>query len=200
MRQPFPPQGLACAVRGATLTPAIKCCLRHMPALALRRYAIPLKNIRLRKNPSKNIPCNSNKLRPFAFAARRARFGRPRQHAPHYFLRRFADRCARCLPVPLINEACHAHWENNTTALVQVGKCEKKYLSRQAYQRHFNAPLPRSPAICAQRTLCRHYIQHTLSVARRLFMRRKLKAHKENCPQTNNPHKKNGCALSPRVL
>lgn len=157
------PQDLASAMRGAhTLTPAIKCCLRHMPALALRRYAIPLKTYACAKSPilQKNIPCNCNKLRPFVFAARRARFWLPRQRTPHYFLHRFADRGARCLPVPLINETRHTHWENNTTALVQVGKCEKKYLSRQAYQRHFSAPLPRSPTICSQRTLWRHCIQH----------------------------------------
>ena len=46
------PQDLASAVRGAhTLTPAIKCCLRHMPALALRRYAIPLKTYACAKSP-----------------------------------------------------------------------------------------------------------------------------------------------------
>ena len=69
------PQDLASAVRGAhTLTPAIKCCLRHMPALALRRYAIPLKTYACAKSPilQKNIPCNCNKLRPFVFAARGA--------------------------------------------------------------------------------------------------------------------------------
>ena len=74
MHPPFPPQGLACAARGATLTPAIKCCLRHMPAPALRRYAIPLKTYACAKSPilQKNIPCNCNKLRPFVFAARGA--------------------------------------------------------------------------------------------------------------------------------
>ena len=48
--------------------------LRHMPALALRRYAIPLKTYACAKSPilQKNIPCNCNKLRPFAFAARGA--------------------------------------------------------------------------------------------------------------------------------
>ena len=69
------PQDLASVVRGAhTLTPAIKCCLRHMPALALRRYAIPLKTYACAKSPilQKNIPCNCNKLRPFVFAARGA--------------------------------------------------------------------------------------------------------------------------------
>lgn len=146
------PQDLACAVRGAhTLTPAIKCCLRHMPALALRRYAIPLKTYACAKSPilQKNIPCNCNKLRPFVFAARRARFWLPRQRTPHYFLHRFADRGARCLPVPLINETRHTHWENNTTALVQVENAKKStcpakhtngILARPCHARRQSAP------------------------------------------------------------
>ena len=192
------PQDLASVVRGAhTLTPAIKCCLRHMPALALRRYAIPLKTYACAKTLQKAFPATAIKC---AACFCRAFFGRPRKHTLRLFLRRFADNCARCLPVPLINEACHAHWENNTTALVQVGKCEKMSTCPAKHTNGILTALPRSPAICAQRTRCRHYIQHTLSVARRLFMGRKLKAHKENCPQTNNPHKKNACTLSPRVL
>ena len=71
----FAPARPCFRLRGAhTLTPAIKCCLRHMPALALRRYAIPLKTYACAKSPilQKNIPYNCNKLRPFVFAARGA--------------------------------------------------------------------------------------------------------------------------------
>ena len=54
------PQDLASAVRGAhTLTPAIKCCLRHMPALALRRYAIPLKTYACAKTLQKTFPATA---------------------------------------------------------------------------------------------------------------------------------------------
>lgn len=162
---------------------------KMLPALALRRYAIPLKNIRLRKNPSKNIPCNCNKLRPFVFAARGARFWLPRQHTPHYFLHRFADRGARCLPVPLISETRHTHWENNTTALVQVENAKKSTCPAK----HTNGILAR-PCHARRQSAPTHTLAalHTTPcpVARRLFNGRKIKARGENFPQINNPHKR----------
>ena len=186
------PQDLASAVRGAhTLTPAIKCCLRHMPALALRRYAIPLKTYACAKSPilQKNIPCNCNKLRPFVFAACGAypdALGNLR-------------RTTFCTVLPTVaHGACP--FLSSTKHAIRIGKIIllHSYKSENTKKstcpaKHTNGILAR-PCTLADNLLPTHTLAalHTTPcpVARRLFMRRKLKAHKENCPQTYNPHKR----------